>query len=179
MPNYYAFVEGRAIELRVEPTSHGYHVALANSEQDPTPRDIDIEAVHFNPRTGEGLYSLLINHKSYQLYLTPGSTETVVELSRHRVAIRLLTERDWRLEKIAPKSAVHSGKATVAAPMPGLVKSVLIEVGAAVTIGTRLLVLEAMKMENDIASPRDGTVTAVHVTSGSVVEGGKALVEIE
>jgi biotin carboxyl carrier protein len=179
MPNYYAIVEGKEIELRVGSTSHGYRVALADGEHDPTPRDIDIEAVHFSARTGEGLYSLLINHKSYQLYLTPGGTETVVELSRDRVAIRLLSERDWRLEKIAPKAAVHAGKATVVAPMPGLVKSVLVEVGATVTIGTRLLVLEAMKMENDIASPRDGTVTAVHVASGTVVDGGKALVVIE
>jgi biotin carboxyl carrier protein len=90
-----------------------------------------------------------------------------------------LTEREWRLEKIAPKEAVQSGVAIVFAPMPGLVKDVLVERGDEVKIGSRLLVLEAMKMENDLLSPRDGRISAVHVSAGAIVEGGAALVEIE
>jgi biotin carboxyl carrier protein len=63
--------------------------------------------------------------------------------------------------------------------MPGLVKQVLVGVGDSVHHGQRLLVLEAMKMENDIASPRDGRIKAVHAQPGAVVESGKALITID
>jgi biotin carboxyl carrier protein len=63
--------------------------------------------------------------------------------------------------------------------MPGLVKQVLVEQGSAVKIGSRLLVLEAMKMENDIIASKDGTVTEVLVRAGEIVDGGKPLVVIE
>jgi pyruvate carboxylase subunit B len=63
--------------------------------------------------------------------------------------------------------------------MPGLVKNVLVAVGDEVKQGQRLLVLEAMKMENDIASPRDGHVKALHAQAGQIVESGKPLVSIE
>jgi len=72
-----------------------------------------------------------------------------------------------------------TGITTVSAPMPGLVKSVLVAQGDEVKVGGRLLVLEAMKMENDILSPRDGRVLAVHVNAGVVADGGIALVDIE
>ena len=62
------------------------------------------------------------------------------------------------------------------APMPGKVIAVLVEPGQAVDRGTRLLVLEAMKMEHAIAAPADGTVTAVHYAVGELVEEGAALV---
>jgi biotin carboxyl carrier protein len=63
--------------------------------------------------------------------------------------------------------------------MPGLVKEVLVEAGAQVDVGTRLVVLVAMKMENEITAPRAGRVTQVHVEAGSVVEADKPLVTLE
>jgi 3-methylcrotonyl-CoA carboxylase alpha subunit len=63
--------------------------------------------------------------------------------------------------------------------MPGLVKAVLVEAGAEVKAGTRLVVLEAMKMENEITAPRDAKVTQVHVQPGNVVEADSPLVSLE
>jgi biotin carboxyl carrier protein len=63
--------------------------------------------------------------------------------------------------------------------MPGLVRAVAVAVGDVVALGQRLLVLEAMKMENDIQAGQAGTVTAVHVAAGDTVQTGRPLVEIE
>ena len=180
MSNFYVKLGNREIGFKV---SHGGGQAVVSVLDAPGGEGetmaVDFAAVHSNPQTGEGLYSLIVNGKSYQLYLTPGKPTSIVAVSRHRVELQVLSEREWRLEKIAPKEAVHSGKTTVRTPMPGLVKGVLVEPGAQVKIGSRLLVLEAMKMENDIVSPRDGQVSAVHVKEGEIVEGGKALVDVE
>jgi 3-methylcrotonyl-CoA carboxylase alpha subunit len=69
-----------------------------------------------------------------------------------------------------------AGGGRLVAPMPGKVVQVLTEAGAAVTKGTPLIVLEAMKMEHTIAAPVDGTVEAVHYAAGDLVEDGAELI---
>jgi len=63
--------------------------------------------------------------------------------------------------------------------MPGLVVKVLAAVGQGIKRGERLIVLEAMKMENDVKSPRDGKVAKIAVGPGDPVEGGRELLTIE
>jgi biotin carboxyl carrier protein len=116
---------------------------------------------------------------SYQLYVQQVEYGFRVGLGRNRFDLEVLTEREWRLQKVAPRQSAHTGALVVPAPMPGLVKAVHVAVGDPVASGQRLLVLEAMKMENDIVSPRDGTIAAINVQPGSVVEGGKPLISIE
>lgn len=141
--------------------------------------NVDFAPVYSNVDTGEGLYSLIANGKSYQLYVEPIETGFRMLVWRHRYDLAVLTEREWRLQKVAPRQSSQSGEVTIKSPMPGLVKAVLVAEGDTVTSGQRLLVLEAMKMENDITSQRDGKIKAVHVQAGAVVEGGKPLVSIE
>jgi pyruvate carboxylase subunit B len=74
-------------------------------------------------------------------------------------------------------TAPHAG--TVRAPMPGKVLRVLVEAGHVVAQGQALIVVEAMKMENELKSPGAGTVGRVHVHPGDTVEKGAVLVEIE
>jgi biotin carboxyl carrier protein len=71
------------------------------------------------------------------------------------------------------------GEGVVTVAMPGKVVTVDVEAGQEVTRGQRLLVIEAMKMENDVKSPRDGVVATVHVNTGDAVEAGQALIELE
>ena len=78
----------------------------------------------------------------------------------------------------APKAAPAAGGEPVAAPMPGTILSVNVTAGQSVKSGDVLLVLEAMKMENEIKAPKDGTVTAVSVTKGESVDTGATLVTI-
>lgn len=139
---------------------------------------VDFAPVFANVDTGEGLYSILAAGKSYQLYVEPVDTGFRMLVWRTRFDMQVMTEREWRLHKVAPRQSAQTGAVTVNSPMPGLVKSVLVAEGETVAEGQRLLVLEAMKMENDISAPRAGQVTSVHVQAGAVVESGKPLVSI-
>lgn len=77
--------------------------------------------------------------------------------------------------KAAPKSA---GAVKVAAPMPGKILKVNVTAGQAVKKGDVLVVLEAMKMENEIQAPQDGTVASVDTSAGATVESGDVLVSL-
>ncbi len=74
----------------------------------------------------------------------------------------------------APATAPAGGE-TVSAPMPGTILAVNVQNGAAVKKGDVLMILEAMKMENEIMAPCDGTVASVNVQKGAAVETGAAL----
>ena len=75
----------------------------------------------------------------------------------------------------APAAPVSGGKETVSSPMPGNILAVNVANGAAVKKGDVLMILEAMKMENEIMSPCDGTILSVNVTKGASVETGAVL----
>lgn len=78
----------------------------------------------------------------------------------------------------APVAPTAGGDA-VDAPMPGTILKVLAQVGDQVTANQPVLILEAMKMENEIVAPRDGAVTAIHVSVGDMVNPGQPLITID
>lgn len=80
--------------------------------------------------------------------------------------------------KAAPAAAPSGDAEIVASPMPGTILDIKVSAGASVKKGDVLVVLEAMKMENDIVAPRDATVANVHVNKGDSVESGAALVSL-
>ena len=88
-------------------------------------------------------------------------------------------ERRTRLASFGGGAARHSGREVVKAPMPGLVVRVNVSVGQPVAAGESVVVLQAMKMENELGSPRDGTIAAVAVEPGQAVEQGQPPVELE
>lgn len=181
MPKYFVELNDREVGFEVTQSGGVTHLrpAQEGDAADKSHTAVDFVPVQSNAATGEGLYSLLVDGKSYQLYVEKRGEHFRVMIWRHRYDVRVHTEREWRLLKIAPKQAAQGGARVVAAPMPGLVKSVLVEAGAEVKAGTRLVVLEAMKMENDITSPRDAKVAQVHVQAGNVVEADSPLVTLE
>ena len=80
----------------------------------------------------------------------------------------------------APQAkASAQGNISVTAPMPGKVLAIKVNVGDSVKSGTPVLVLEAMKMENDIVAPKDGKVVAINANVGDSVESGAVLVSLE
>jgi biotin carboxyl carrier protein len=83
-----------------------------------------------------------------------------------------------RAAEQAKKSSVGGGDRVVKSPMPGRVVKVLVAKGDAVEVGQGLLVLEAMKMENEVKAKVAGTVADVHVVAGAAVEGNAKLVTL-
>ena len=79
----------------------------------------------------------------------------------------------------APAAPAPAGGEKIIAPMPGNILSVNVKDGDTVKKGDILLILEAMKMENEIMAPHDATVAAVHVNKGDSVESGTALVSLQ
>jgi biotin carboxyl carrier protein len=95
-------------------------------------------------------------------------------------------QREFDLEVLTPAEAVeavsaarNSGPSRLTAPIPGKVVAVKVEPGDEVVPGQALVVLEAMKMENELAADQTGKVAAIHVAAGDTVEGGELLVELE
>ncbi len=95
-------------------------------------------------------------------------------------------QREFELSVLTPAEAVEevigageSGPSRLTAPIPGKVVAIKVAPGDEVEPGQPLVVLEAMKMENELASEQSGRVAAVHVAAGDTVEGGELLVELE
>lgn len=78
----------------------------------------------------------------------------------------------------APKAAAAAGSLLMKSPMPGTIVDVKVVPGAVIKKGTVLLVLEAMKMENEITAPRDGVVATVNVTKGVSVNSGDLMLSL-
>ena len=79
----------------------------------------------------------------------------------------------------APKAAAPAGAETIKAPMPGTILNILVKPGQKVAKGDTLLIREAMKMENEIVSPRDAVVAGVSVNKGESVDSGTPLVSLQ
>jgi biotin carboxyl carrier protein len=129
-----------------------------------------------------GHFSLLIAGKSYNIFarrLTKpdeGDSQTYeVLIAGQRFEVQVEDERE---KKLASKGERETGDAQVRAPMPGLVIGILLEVGTSVEHGQIVVVLEAMKMENDLVAPRSGIVKEIHVSKGQAVNQGDVLVII-
>jgi biotin carboxyl carrier protein len=126
------------------------------------------------PRSGTG--SLLLDGVSYIVDLDEGSGEAhvVVDGEAFRVQVQ---DRAGRRPSAVAKTGAVAGQRLVA-PMPGKVVAVLVEVGQAVEPGAGLVVLEAMKMENEFRASGRGVVAEVHVAPGQAVNAGDLLVVI-
>jgi pyruvate carboxylase subunit B len=113
------------------------------------------------------------------LHARDGKGRYTLDIDGHRYKVEALGERARTIQELAARSAPPAGPAPVIAPMPGLVVRVNVAVGDTVTAGQGVLVMEAMKMENELRATAAATVKAIRVSSGTVVEKGTILVELE
>lgn len=82
------------------------------------------------------------------------------------------------VEPAPVSSSTPAGADAIAAPMPGTILKVLVNVGDAVKANQPIMILEAMKMENEIVATNDGTITGIHVNQGDMVQPGDALITV-
>ena len=123
--------------------------------------------------TGRGVSSILIDGRSYTVSLLG---EGQVSVNGRVFRVEVFDPRNMRGRKTA---AVSGGPLAVAAPMPGRVIRILVEAGDAVELGQGLIVVEAMKMQNEMNSLRAGRVAEVRVAAGATVSAGEVLIVIE
>ena len=123
-----------------------------------------------------GLWSVLLGSRSIEVRIerVGDSFEVLTGTERHTISIG-----DARDRSGSGKRARAAGPVEIRAQMPGKVISVLANAGAAVQAGQGLIVVEAMKMQNEMKSPKDGVVAKIHAAEGATVAAGEALLLIE
>ena len=134
--------------------------------------------VDFNSVSGQPVYSLLVDGKSFESYVYPGEEKWEVLLMGRQFPVTVEDERDKRLRAAAGSSVSETGEYHLKAPMPGMVVSILVEEGQKIEKGQVLLILESMKMQNELKSPRDGTVGRIRVKPGESVEQRQTLLSV-
>jgi biotin carboxyl carrier protein len=127
-----------------------------------------------------GVYLLHLNDSIYECRIqtvdaAAGASE--VHVGQQEFQVKLVDPR--RLSHAAAAGTMAAGRAAVLAPMPGRVVRILVEVGAQVEAGAGLIVVEAMKMQNELKSPKAGVVTSINAETGAAVNAGDTLVVIE
>lgn len=122
--------------------------------------------------------SILIDNTSHDISFTLDKEDVELNFRNRNYNIKVLDERKMRMLQI--RSGLDlSGPEIIKTSMPGKVVKVLVKEGEAVTAGSGIIIIEAMKMENEIQCRNSGVIKAVHVAAGQTVESDVALIEIE
>ncbi|HEY6293838.1 MAG TPA: biotin/lipoyl-containing protein [Terriglobia bacterium] len=141
-------------------------------------------------RLGPGLYSILLEGRSFEVRVTgstrpDGSSGTANgRRGAQDYTVRVgpesfrLTVRDPRSRRRTFDAAGSGGPKEIAAPMPGKIVKVLVQEGDKVTVGQGLLVMEAMKMQNELRAPRAGRIERIYAVENGGVETGAPLVRL-
>lgn len=125
-------------------------------------------------------FHILHRNRSYSaevLDLNAAEKTVTLRINGHLHQVQLKDRFDRLLEQMGMSSAAAAKVNTLKAPMPGLIVGINVAVGDPVRKGDSLLILEAMKMENNLKAPGDVTVKALRATQGDRVEKGQVLVE--
>ncbi len=134
--------------------------------------------VNFESVSGQPVFSLIVDGKSYESYIYPGEDNWQVMLRGHLYPVTVEDEREKRLRAASSSSVAEGGEFMLKAPMPGLVVAVPVAEGESVIKGQVLAVLESMKMQNELKAPREGTVGRIRVKPGESVEQKQTLLSL-
>ncbi len=134
--------------------------------------------INFASVNDQPVYSMLIDGKSYESYIYPGENNWEVLLRGRQFEAFVEDEREKRLRAAAGDGPAEGGEFHLKAPMPGLIVAIPVEDGQAVKKGQVLLILESMKMQNELKSPKDGTVSRIKAKIGETVEQRTTLLSV-
>ncbi|HEU5260597.1 MAG TPA: acetyl-CoA carboxylase biotin carboxyl carrier protein subunit [Gemmatimonadales bacterium] len=163
---YFVTIGAHTVEVEVE----GNRVVVGGEML-----DAHLAAVPATP-----LYHLLLGGQSWTVAAQPLERvgRWALGVAGERVEVEVVDERTRQIQMLTGVHSAAGGGGAVRAPMPGLVVRVEVSEGQRVEAGAALVVVEAMKMENELRAPRAGVVRTVHVESGQAVEKGAALVTL-
>jgi biotin carboxyl carrier protein len=163
---YVAKIDGREFEIEILDENH---VIIDN-----TAYEVDFQSV-----SGQPVYSLLIDGESFEGHVYPTDEGWQVLLRGNFYPIEVEDERDRRMRAAMGGRVSDTGEFPLKAPMPGLVVSIPVSIGQKVEKGDVLLVLESMKMQNELKSPREGVIKEIRAKAGESVEQKYTLLIIE
>ncbi|HME11337.1 MAG TPA: biotin/lipoyl-containing protein [Candidatus Acidoferrum sp.] len=134
---------------------------------------LEADAVEIAPHT----FSVLLHGKSYELRVTPMPDGALkIQSASNEFSAEVIDPREWRGRHGALQA---EGRQQIISPMPGKVVRILVAAGDKVAAGQGLVVVEAMKMQNEIRSPKSGTVEKVVATEGQAVNAGDVLIWVD
>lgn len=141
---------------------------------DGTPYTVDFDSVSDQP-----VFSLLVDGQSYEAYVYSNEEEGLQVLMHGSLYPAFVEdEREKRLRAQSGGGVAEWGEYHLKAPMPGLVVALPVGEGQPVTKGDVLVILESMKMQNELKAPRDGTVSRLRVAVGDSVELRQTLLSV-
>ncbi len=160
---YYVTLQGRTWVIGLE----GNRVTVDGEEHHAELRSVD----------GSPLGLLLLDGRTWSFPMeSKGRGVWSVQAQGEEREVEVLDERAAHIRSLVGEGAAPTGPLALKAPMPGLVVRVLAETGQRVAAGDSLVVLEAMKMENELKAAGQGTVTEVAIRPGQTVERGQILI---
>lgn len=161
LPNHVVLIDGDPVQASLVPTT--------------PPRSPGAP-----PHAGAAPYSLLLDGASHALLARGGRGGAwELELDGRAVAAEVLDPRAHRVRRLSEKAAAGAKTAPLTAPMPGLVVRVAVEEGSVVQAGDAIMIVEAMKMENELRAPAPARVKRLLAAPGDAVSRGQLLAEFE
>jgi len=166
----------QAMTLDVAVNGRDYRVELEQAETGSWAVRVNGEPVAVNAtNTAAGILSMLIGGVSYEIVANPAQQQIALGGIRYSVEVR--DPRSWRARRA--RAGAQGGAKKIMAPMPGKVVRVIAQPGTEVELGAGVIVIEAMKMQNELKSPKKGKVAKVLTAEGAPVNAGDVLAVIE
>ncbi len=175
MDRYVATVAEREHEVSLEPLD-GDRFTLRVVGPDGVPRERMLEARQLR----EGSWVIVMDGQVSTVDVSGTAPQLGVDLGPGAIPVTIMDARRKALEagRAAAEHKRAAGPAPVRAPMPGKVIKILVQQGEPVAAQQPVAIVEAMKMENELRSPRAGTIRSIRVTEGQAVEAGETLLEL-
>ena len=136
-------------------------------------------AIDFKALRQQLTFSLLLDGKSYETNIYRDNSTWEVLLRGRQFSVEVEDERERRLRLAAGEVSAPKGKYVLSAPMPGLVIDIPVAVGDQVSKGDVLVILESMKMQNELTAPHDGTISRISARINGNVERNENLLVLE
>ena len=164
-------INGRSVQARILEFKEG----LLEVEIDGTHHHLNVSRVE------EGVYSFILEGKSYEFEVTNGIRNKMFQVSSRGTSWEVeLVDAETRYARNRNKGSVdNNGKNTISSPMPGKVVRILVEVGQDVKEGDTVIIISAMKMESEYKSPRNATIKEILTEEGATIEGHQPLIILE
>ena len=164
---FIALISGKQVSIEVEHKNGNYSLTIGE-------KTFTVNAVRPDPQ----VFSLLVEGESYEVALAKQDNRFEAHFHNGTIVFELYEARKFKASELAKKS-MPAGPFKVFAPMPGKIVKIAVTVNKEVKEGDALLIMEAMKMQNELKAPRPGKVLQILVSEGAPVSSQQVLIIME